>query len=837
MRKFGPIALALSGASLLQAASCEVPYQTPDISSFQPDRDRYVYEDGEYAAQYCTWLGSAFPKLVQGWEIKAETSFGQYYPAGSNPSLELLVQTYPAGIINATVQKLVPDILSDVGPDVDLTRDAAYGKMSPELANHRPLGGLPPFCRYGAVVKTSKLTETLFEVWLPLEVDPRAPLVPFNQSDFPTNSTPIAFDASGKATQLPLNFKKNSKSKRKGAKGAKGAKSAKSAKGASSDDEEDIDGATTKTNTTTNTSEDTDISSAGSGTTIDGSRATTESKDKDPLSASSPKTKDELPSSSGMVKRAGASASAQNDEPIFDGDEVLGKGTGWNGRKAHINNGGQRGFVPLTDLKQILARYRFVISGSNAGHFSTTGGVKSWVVGPQREETITDWAYRSQQVTTALSQQIIDIFYGPTSGVRVPVGKDGKNNNAAAQGSGKGTGSRVRTYLFGVSVGGGSSFGALTKSGPEWDGALIGAPTIRFSDVNFAQLELAKTHRKETVGAALFNATIFGKQFHQAVLEQCDELDGLKDGILTRPSECKLDFEKAIQCGGGGPYSDDEEVCFTELQVANLKKIFSDWQYDEKTFYPGWPIGAEASAKRYKNSAVKAIQWIQLAVQGKLNNDSSFAYSNGSDGGGFTFKDVQQARDLNIGNSNFALTDLSGHFAGEANGGGKILHYHGLADLQINAMPSFAYFDAVVADPANGGEERVRSNYKLYAIPGMDHGRDGKGAAWHFGGPTQNDAGNRPLRYDTKHDVLLALVAWVEKKLEPTYQIGAGYHSNSLVLPVEGKLTDSDLIPTNYEDYNHGVTLTRKHCPYPQSAHYVRGPAKGVNAWKSFECK
>lgn len=50
---------------------------------------------------------------------------------------------------------------------------------------------------------------------------------------------------------------------------------------------------------------------------------------------------------------------------------------------------------------------------------------------------------------------------------------------------------------------------------------------------------------------------------------------------------------------------------------------------------------------------------------------------------------------------------------------------------------------------------------RFYAIPGMQHCRDGPGA-WHLGGPTQNDAGNRPLMSRTDDGNLLSLLAWVE---------------------------------------------------------------------------
>lgn len=756
-----PFLLTLILVSVARATA--VPYLQPDLTGFTPEEGRYACSADDYAVKYCAWLGQEFPKLAHGYEIEPESSFAHFYPAGSNPSLELLVQTYPAGIIDPDTAEDVPKILTDVGPDVDITRDFGYGKIPEQLVNHGPLGGLPPFCRYGAFVKTSELTKALFEVWLPLEIDHSTPLVQPNASDFPTNSTPVYFDRQGNLVRVPLDYYPPADS------GAEG---------------------------------------KGDGT----NKSPSEQE-------GGPKT---------ITKRAQTFGSPGTDEGCIQGDDLLKDTCGWNGRHIQINNGGQRGFVPLTDLKQIMSRYHFAVSGTNAGHFSTTGGV-DWAVGPQREETIRDWAHRSYYVTSVLATQLIELFYGPNSGVRV-MQSDSQDYKDK-------TPSRLRSYLGGVSVGGGAGLGALQQHGAAWDGALIGAPALYFSDVNFAQIELAKIHRKKTWPDGVFDARVFGDQFHQSVLEQCDALDGVQDGIITEPGKCKLDFDKAILCGGGGKWSDDDSVCFTEAQVENLKKIFSEATVNGVPFRPGFPIGVEKSAKRLKSSSPKAVGWVQLAIQGETERDYDFAYSNGTDGGGFTIEDVEEGRQLNIGESNFGQSDLSGFFSGEATGGGKVLHYHGLADLQINSMPSAVYYESVLKDPKNGGEDRVKSNYKLYMIPGMDHGRDGPGAAWHFGGITQNDAGNRPYKFNTKFDMLLALIAWVERGLEPTYQVGVGYGYKSTVVPVsDGKPDDSDLIPTYFESYEWGVTVSRKHCPYPQVGKYVGGDTEGPEAWQNFVC-
>lgn len=101
-------------------------------------------------------------------------------------------------------------------------------------------------------------------------------------------------------------------------------------------------------------------------------------------------------------------------------------------------------------------------------------------------------------------------------------------------------------------------------------------------------------------------------------------------------------------------------------------------------------------------------------------------------------------------------------------------------------------------------------------------------------------SGNRPLKWDSKHDMILSLVAWVEHGEKPKEIIGGSYNSRSKVLPIAANSTGaSDLkyLPTYFESNKYGIINTRKLCPYPQQAIYKGGPINGTKSYKSFECK
>lgn len=87
--------------------------------------------------------------------------------------------------------------------------------------------------------------------------------------------------------------------------------------------------------------------------------------------------------------------------------------------------------------------------------------------------------------------------------------------------------------------------------------------------------------------------------------------------------------------------------------------------------------------------------------------------------------------------------------------GGKIIHYHGLADEAVYAQGSTYYYDQVVSKL--GGLASVQDFYRLYLVPGMGHGTPNNGTA-------KPDA-NPPL--PSGDQLYKHLTDWVEKGVAP----------------------------------------------------------------------
>lgn len=808
------ILVALLYATL--AYSAATPHKGPRIA-------------GPNAEQQCIALAQTFKS--KSYELNATQTGAQYYPEGSNPSLELLYETYPAGVLpKSPTQKA---LLVGVGADFDLSVDG-YGKNVGPASQNGPLGGLPAFCRFFTAVKTSNLTQVFTEVWMPLASNSSIPLAPINATDYPTAETPIELDENGGYVKGPPYLLSSS--------------SAAPAPAATSSSAPADPAAAA-------------LSSSSSAPAVDDAAAS--------------------PAPAAPAAPAARSASKDSSPSYLTGNQVLGTGDGYNGRLLFLGNGGLRGATPLADMKANMARYRFAVAGSNLGHWGTTGGA-TWINGTQMNETLEDWGKRSTHVATQLAAEVVNAYYGAKPS---------------------------RSYYSGCSDGGKAGLSSAMYHPQDFDGILAGSPGINFNRMNVGQIHTQARHRVASVHEGWFSDALLAGPIHETILSQCDHLDGVLDRVISLPSKCKPDFRSALLCGRpGAKYGSDNSTCLTEPQIVNLEELFSPTIINGTQIYPRYAYGSESQAVSLTGTAKKAGDFIELAVRQQPNLEAKDGFSYWDN---ITYDLVKEGDRLGKDTWVTYKTDIT-----SALQHAKIMIYHGLADLTISPYSTEDYVKAV--HKSVGNSKLVDDSLRFYPITGMQHCRDGPGA-WHFGGPTQNDAGNRPLKFRTDYDMLLSLVAWVEKKHVQEFQIGAAYNNRSKVIPdppsaaamrrrseeEEWHLDERDDttaplvslplapleapvnstapapapapapasasapapdasapapaaapapapaapaaqpeepdLPTVYSSYNYGVRFTRKLCPYPKQAHYIgkkgKEGAMGVDAYKSFVCK
>jgi feruloyl esterase len=260
---------------------------------------------------------------------------------------------------------------------------------------------------------------------------------------------------------------------------------------------------------------------------------------------------------------------------------------------------------------------------------------------------------------------------------------------------------------------------------------------------------------------------------HQAVVDQCDMLDGVKDGIIENPTRCRPRLE-VLACKG-----DETNQCLTPAQIATATAIYAP-PADPQTgrpVYPGMAPGTE-------------LGWAALGgVNAPYYASETFKY--------LAFNDPSWSpaeRPINLGPDLSAVDrgagpltamnpDLSAFFAR----GGKLIQVHGWTDNLIAPGDSVDYYTSV---RAKVGARTTDQAYRLFMVPGMNHCAGGEGA--------------------DSMDLQSAIESWVEKKQAPA------------------SVTASKV--TNGE-----VKKTHLLCPYPQEAVY-KGSGS-IDEATSFACK
>jgi feruloyl esterase len=409
----------------------------------------------------------------------------------------------------------------------------------------------------------------------------------------------------------------------------------------------------------------------------------------------------------------------------------------WNGKYEAVGNGGWAGTINDTEMAAALRR-GYATSSTDTGH-SSQGA--SFAMG--HPEKLVDFGYRSEHEMTVTAKAIITAFYaaGPKF-----------------------------SYFVGCSSGGRQALMESQRFPDDYDGIAAGAPTNNWNNMMFGRIWVAQATLKDP---ASYIPPAKYPAIHKAVMEACDALDGVRDGVLEDPTRCRFD-PGAIACKGA-----DGPACLTAPQVEAARKIYTPAANSQtgKQIFPAMERGSE-------------LVWGTLAGGPKpiaLANDYfKYVVFENPD---WDFKtlnfgsDVAKGEKRDGGTLSATNPDLRRFFAH----GGKLIQYHGWTDQQVMPRNSIDYYNSVVK--YIGDAAKTAESYRLFMAPGMGHCGGGEGP--------------------NKFDVVGVLAQWVE----------------------EGKAPDSMLAQRNEGD----ATRTRPLCPYPQVAVY-KGAGSTDDA-ANFACK
>jgi len=469
----------------------------------------------------------------------------------------------------------------------------------------------------------------------------------------------------------------------------------------------------------------------------------------------------------------------------------------WNGRFMFQGAGGTQGGLSNATgsagtASPTLAK-GFAVASENGGHDNSTlskqvvtlpDGTPYTIISGNTfytdRQAIVDWAYNSADVTTRTAKYLIQEFYKQPP---------------------------VYSYFVGCSTSGRQGMAMSQMFPKHYDGIVAGdpffvPPHISMSET-WAVQQVASVSPRDAAGNPIYWQSYSDSDralFTKAILESCDALDGLADGVIDNLAACRFDPAKfkfadtgqPLQCTGAKTAS-----CLSPAQVTAIKNIergartsWGDeivWNHRTVSGYPydgGWmePSGIPTRAigtsttppgNLTLGTAQLSLFWFTEPIA--AFNPVNFNWD----------RDVSLVvRSSPAVNDDPDLHDFQKQ-------GGKLIFYHGLSDSGPPWPYTAEYFNKARQRNRHGGSNA--DFMRLYLVPNMGHCN---------GGPSTD-----------QFDFLTPLMAWVEQGVAPDAVVATGRNFKTA--------------PT---------IRSRPLCAYPKTARYT-GPAGGdISLAANYSC-
>jgi hypothetical protein len=453
----------------------------------------------------------------------------------------------------------------------------------------------------------------------------------------------------------------------------------------------------------------------------------------------------------------------------------------WNGKALQYGGGGLNGVLisglaPLRDAPPnvpIPLTQGYVTLGTDSGH---QGQVLPEVHAfGLNDEALVNYAYASYKKVHDVAQEVIRAAYSASAS---------------------------RFYYFGGSEGGREGLMMAQRFPQDYDGIVSVVPGTDFVGLMMKQTYLGVLQQN---GGWLSPGKLATLQ--KAELAACDELDGLKDGIIGNIQVCSKTFDpKALRCEGGKNIDDG---CLSDAEIAVVEAIHRPYEYgfavaDGLTSYPDFGYGGETQPGG-------------MIAQMTGTKPPAFPSLNQADQGGLWFlgNGVVRyfiAKDPKFDPSRFKPIDFTARIQELSkvlnatnpdlnafkNRGGKLILRSNLSDYAVGPFGLFNYYAAVKKLMGDGSVDQF---IRFYVSPGSAHP-----------GPAFGGIDGTPVPYQA--DLLSVLDAWVDKSQSP---------SDTLVQTLHAKAAPF------------AVVASRPMCSYPAYPQY-RGAGDPKMA-ASYKCR
>ncbi len=356
--------------------------------------------------------------------------------------------------------------------------------------------------------------------------------------------------------------------------------------------------------------------------------------------------------------------------------------------------GGGGGFVgTVQNAARSTVNDGCATSGTDTGHDNTKSMSADWAL--NNPERLLNFSHLAIHRTAEVSKIIIGSYYGTHP---------------------------KYSYFIGCSRGGGQAMAEAQRYPEDFNGIVAGAPAFNSPALaaEFIQNTQAVYPLKLTDPPLVSTDNL--RVLHDAVTEQCDLLDGIRDGILNNPGRCEFNFSALPKCRGDLP----GRTCFTASQINAVKTIYTGIDLGNGIAYPGFPFGGENKPDGWQN-------WITgpnasfLQRSGYPTAQSYFGVEifkyfilQDPDWDYSTYDFKRHEKEIRYVSTH--LDTVSTDYSGFKKNRGKIIFWHGWNDPAISAYATIGHYDAVKANDPD-----IRNYMRLFLLPGVLHCGGGDG--------------------------------------------------------------------------------------------------------------
>jgi feruloyl esterase len=373
----------------------------------------------------------------------------------------------------------------------------------------------------------------------------------------------------------------------------------------------------------------------------------------------------------------------------------------WNGRAVQYGGGGFNGHLvsglnPLNDSPldvPVPVARGYATWGTDSGHDETK--LPELQAFALNDEALENFAFGAYKKVRDVAVEIVRRHYG-----RAP----------------------ERVYYFGASEGGREGLTMAQRFPEDFDGIVSVVPVI-----NWVGLMSAATRNGIVAADDGWINAAKGKLLHGAVLDACDGLDGLVDGVVSRYARCASAFDpQKLRCENG---TDSADTCLSDAQIALVKVIRERYAFpfplaNGITSYPGYNYGGEVQnngraewttfGKPPPYPTPPPGEEGQIWYFGAGATRYFLAGDPRLDPRKFRPQDYQD-RVKRIS----ALMDSTDPDLGRfRNRGGKLIMKENMADFSQSPFAGTEYYERVVD---RMGQQAVDAFMRLYVTPGADH--------------------------------------------------------------------------------------------------------------------